>query len=90
MREVLRQDYINGSGKIYSSTFLADLTVADGDRNWISFVGPDYDGQELLETRRTISITREIWEEFGEPEVLTVTLEAGDLLNETDEEDDDE
>ena len=45
--------------------------------NWADIIKDE----GAVESGRTVSIRKEMWEEMGRPRVLTLTLETGDTLN---------
>jgi len=59
------------------NVLLKKETVYDLDfksSDLVYFVTDEYDS-------RILSLSRQDWEDFGEPEQITATVQAGDLLN---------
>jgi len=52
-------------------------TMTLGGTTVVVFGQPDDDGLQRL----AVSLTEELWQDFGAPEQLTVTVEPGDALN---------
>jgi hypothetical protein len=56
------------------------LTQVESDSTWVSF---EIERDEPDETRRRdVTIDYATWQDLGEPETITVTIEPGDRLNE--------
>jgi hypothetical protein len=55
--------------------------VRDGLMRW--FVNPDYNEprQDGEIPGSKVEIPLQVWEDFGKPRIITVTIEPGDLLN---------
>ena len=50
-----------------------------GSPELVVFTGPNDEGDESR--GHILSVNREVWDEMGSPEAITVTIEPGDLLN---------
>ena len=56
-------------------------TMTLGGTTVVVFGQPDDDGLDEKWQRLAVSLTEELWQDFGAPEQLTVTVEPGDALN---------
>lgn len=64
-----------------TTTVLSRATVRDPANAFISFLQfPDAD--DGLVCAHAVSVDVEVWRDMGEPDVITVTIEPGDRLNE--------
>jgi hypothetical protein len=67
---------VSGLVKTRTLLYFADIDTEDGD-----FVLFDRDVEEEDLDDLGVAISGDLWLRFGQPDVLTVTIEPGDTLN---------
>lgn len=63
-----------------ASTTVLDFMFAEGNMATYVYKGEDVDDDPNDHIRR-IEIPRQMWEDFGKPDPITVTVQPGDQLN---------